>query len=98
MNSTFHFPKTSNGENSTVRDIVICLCYDVTASDIRNAIDQSGARTAQEVAILTRAGNACGACKCRVERLLAGLPAECGPCSFCPGCGYIIKFCNCQSA
>lgn len=98
MQPLLKFPAENLGKPDPVKDQVICLCHDVPASAVKEAVDVSGARTVEEVATLTRAGSSCGACKCRVERLVAGLPAECGPCSFCPGCGYIMKFCNCHSA
>jgi hypothetical protein len=30
--------------------------------------------------------------------LLAGLPAECGPCALCPGCGVMQALCHCKAA
>jgi len=85
-------------ERDPVTDPIVCLCHSVHTSQIREAIDVSGARTSDEVSTLTRAGSACGACHCRIDRLIAGRPVHCGPCSFCSGCGYIMKFCSCQSA
>ncbi len=79
-------------------DTLICHCYQVTASSIIRAIDEGDAETIEEVTRLTSAGNGCGSCQCRIQRLLAGLPAECGPCSLCPGCGHIKNLCLCQAA
>ena len=72
MQPLLKFPADNLGKTYPVKDQVVCLCYDVPASAVREAVDVSGARTVEEVATLTRAGSSCGACKCRVERLVAG--------------------------
>lgn len=78
-------------------DPVICHCHQVRASDIRSAITRHDADSVEMVSLCTRAGTGCGACRCRVQRLVAGLPAECGPCAFCPGCNSIKKLCTCDA-
>jgi len=79
-------------------DPVICHCHQVRASDIRSAIEVHDADSVEKVSLCTRAGTGCGACRCRVQRMLAGLPATCGgACSFCPGCNSIKKLCTCQA-
>ena len=77
---------------------VICSCFGVKASTIEMAMNSAKATTAEEIAELTYAGTGCGACACRVERILAGFPAQCGPCALCPACGVISKLCQCKSA
>ena len=72
MATVVEFPQRAKG---TIEDPIICHCLGVTASTIRSAIDDSGARTSQEISCLTTAGTGCGSCHCRLERLLAGLPA-----------------------
>tara|TARA_Y100000588_G_scaffold107758_1_gene117982 strand:- start:738 stop:1022 length:285 start_codon:yes stop_codon:yes gene_type:complete len=79
-------------------DTLICHCFQVTASAIRQAIDEGDAARVEEVSRLTAAGSGCGSCQCRIERLLAGLPAECGPCALCPGCGSVRTLCDCHAA
>ena len=79
-------------------DPVICSCFNVKASTIKMAMNSAKATTAEEIAELTYAGTGCGACACRVERILAGFPAQCGPCALCPACGHISKLCQCQCA
>ena len=79
-------------------DTLICHCFQVTASAIRKAIDEGDAQLVEEVSRLTSAGAGCGSCQCRIQRLLAGLPAECGPCAQCPGCGFVKTLCHCQAA
>ena len=76
-------------------DRIICACMVVKASTIQMAMDVGNASTLDEVNELTQAGTGCRACSCRIERLLAGLPAQCGPCSLCPACGVISKLCQC---
>ena len=76
-------------------DPVICSCMGVKASTIEMAMEVGNALTLVEVNELTQAGTGCRACTCRIERLLIGLPAQCGPCSLCPACGVISKLCQC---
>ena len=79
-------------------DTLICHCFEVKASAIRRAIDEGGATQVEEVSRLTAAGSGCGSCQCHIQRLLAGLPAECGPCALCPGCGTVRTLCECHAA
>ena len=79
-------------------DTLICHCFQVTASAIRRAIDEGDAELVEEVSRMTSAGAGCGSCQCRIQRLLAGLPAECGSCALCPGCGFVKTLCHCQAA
>jgi len=76
-------------------DTLVCHGFQVTASAIRKAIDEGDAQLVEEVSRLTSAGAGCGSCQCRIQRLLAGLPAESGP---CPGCGSIRTLCECHAA
>lgn len=76
-------------------DPVICSCMGVKASTIQMAMEVGNASTLDEVNELTQAGTGCRACSCRIERVLAGFPAQCGPCSLCPACGVISKLCQC---
>tara|TARA_B100000614_G_C14507663_1_gene477212 strand:+ start:359 stop:727 length:369 start_codon:yes stop_codon:yes gene_type:complete len=78
-------------------DPLTCHCFQVGASAIRAAID-AGATEVEQVSEKTSAGLGCGSCRCHIERLLVGLPAECGPCAQCPGCGYVQGRCQCQAA
>ncbi len=79
-------------------DTLICHCYQVSASSVLKAMDEGDAETIDQVSRLTDAGTGCGSCQCRIQRLLCGLPAECGPCALCPGCGHIKTLCHCQAA
>ena len=79
-------------------DTLICHCYQVKASTILEAINEGDAETISEVTRQTCAGSGCGSCQCRIQRLLAGLPAECGPCALCPGCLHVKTLCHCQAA
>ena len=76
-------------------DTLICHGFQVTGSAIRKAIDEGDAQLVEEVSRLTSAGAGCGSCQCRIQRLLAGLPVESGP---CPGCGSIRTLCECHAA
>ena len=72
--------------------------YCVAASVLNRVVSDQYPNTVEEVVLQTGAGSGCGSCKCRIQRLLAGLPAECGPCALCPGCGYVQKQCLCKAA
>ena len=95
MNTTAKYP---NPSTIASYDPVICSCHCVPASVIQRAINRGFATSVDEVTLQTAAGSGCGSCKCRIQRLLSGLPAECGPCALCPGCGYIQKLCLCKAA
>ena len=76
-------------------DPVVCACMGVKASTIQMAMEVGNASTLNEVNELTQAGTCCRACSCRIERVLAGFPAQCGPCSLCPACGVKSQLCQC---
>ena len=90
--------ETPDQERSKSADLLICDCFQVKASAIHEAINEGNAQTICEVTRQTSAGSGCGSCQCRIQRILAGFPAECGPCALCPGCGYVRSLCNCQAA
>lgn len=83
--------ETSKAES----DPTICACMKVKASTIQMAMEVGKAATLDEINDLTQAGTGCRACSCRIERVLAGFPAQCGPCSLCPACGVVSKLCQC---
>jgi len=90
-----NFPGTAEIE---MTDEVICHCFQATASEILEAKTEGRAESIEEITRQTGAGGGCGGCHCRIRRLLAGFPAECGPCFLCPGCGHIKKLCLCEVA
>lgn len=61
------------GDNST--DKIICNCYSVTESTIKEAIDH-GAKTLKEVMDATYAGSACGRCKGAIEAIIKEIVGE----------------------
>lgn len=79
-------------------DPIVCNCFQVKASTIKMAFKTDENQTLDELLEITNAGNGCRACVCRVDRIMRGLPVECGPCSKCPSCGLISKLCNCKCA
>lgn len=54
-------------ENKT--DKIICNCYSVTESAIKEAIEH-GAKTVKEISELTYAGSACGRCKGAIQKII----------------------------
>ena len=76
-------------------DPTICACMKAKASTIQMAMEVGNAATLDEINDLTQAGTGCRACSCRIERVLAGFPAQCGLCSLCPACGVVSKSCQC---
>ncbi|MBU6301175.1 MAG: (2Fe-2S)-binding protein [Verrucomicrobia bacterium] len=76
---------------------IICFCERITELEIRTAIVLGKAETVDEVSGQTRAGTACRACHCRIQRMLEGKPPQCGGgCSRCDGCGWIAALCACH--
>ena len=79
-------------------DRVICHCYRVTESTIRDAIDTLGAANVAEIQARTCAGGGCNACHCRLRRMLAGESATCSPFVLCNECGFNTAICTCRVA
>ena len=79
-------------------DSVVCHCHQVRASEIKSAMRAHRLDSVEAVTLCTRAGSGCGACRCRVQRMVMGLPTDCGPCAFCTGCNSIKKLCTCDAA
>lgn len=77
-------------------DLLVCSCFDVRESTVREVVDQ-GADSLVEVTARCGAGGGCGACHVRIERVLRGMPAKCGSGRFdlCGGCGSIGALCGC---
>ena len=79
-------------------EFVVCHCHGVTEGDVRRAISETGASSVEEVSMCTRAGTGCRACQCKLNRILSGLPADCGRFGLCQHCGYAAVLCNCSAA
>ncbi|HCQ38037.1 MAG TPA: hypothetical protein DIV39_02685 [Verrucomicrobiales bacterium] len=79
-------------------EFLVCHCHGVTEGDIRVAIAETGASSVEEVSIRTRAGTGCRACRCKLSRILSGLPADCGRFGLCQHCGFAEVLCACSRA
>ena len=77
---------------------LVCYCFRVTEAKVRQAIETFGAGSVDDVREKTCAGAGCTACHCRIRRMLAGLPAQCGPLEICGECGFGDAECVCQVA
>ncbi len=77
-------------------DLLVCSCFDVRESTVREVVDQ-GAGAIAEVTARCGAGGGCGACHVRIQRVLRGMPAKCGSGRFdlCGDCGSIGALCGC---
>ena len=84
-------------KDSATADPEVCHCHSVRASEIQSVIDEDCEDTVEGVGRRTSAGTGCGACRCKIQRMLAGMPLTCGPCGFCTGCGTIKKLCTCPT-
>ena len=74
---------------------LVCHCFQVTLTELQVAIEQGGARSLEDLSFLTRAGNGCRGCVCKLHRVLAGLPPNCGRFGLCDGCGCVEALCTC---
>lgn len=54
----------------------VCICHAVTAADVRAAVEDGGARTAEAVAEATGASTGCGTCEDRLCALVGLLAAD----------------------
>lgn len=74
---------------------LVCHCKMVREETVIAAV-RDGARSVPEVAMKTGACTGCGACACRVNRVLMGLPAKCGgDFDHCEECGSAAVVCEC---
>lgn len=77
----------------------MCHCAKVAESTVYEVINKGGVKTIEAVTRETGAGSGCGACHCRINRVLQGLPAKCGGSfEYCHGCGAIAAICSCGTA
>lgn len=53
-----------------LENTIVCKCNSVTCGDIRRAIEKSGARNEQDVALITLAGTQCNDCRRVLKSLL----------------------------
>jgi bacterioferritin-associated ferredoxin len=56
--------------------MIVCLCHGVSERAVDSCVD-AGARTVEEVGLMSGAGMGCGACHCQIKERLAcgGCPA-----------------------
>ena len=54
----------------TVREKIVCTCFNVTENLIWDAIKQNGLKTVEEVTNYTKAGGACGKCKALIQDII----------------------------
>jgi len=50
---------------------LVCICNQVTQSEIKKAVSKFGITTAQEVGYATKAGTTCGRCIPSIKKLLS---------------------------
>ncbi len=72
LKSLFAKFSKSNVEVKTENNNIVCGCFNVTESDIKNAIDK-GAKSFKEVQDMTKVGTGCGSCVSSNEELVNGL-------------------------
>ncbi len=58
------------GEETEVKEKMICTCFQVTENVIWDAIKQNGLKTVEEVTNYTKAGGACGKCKAAIQDII----------------------------
>ncbi len=56
--------------------MIVCLCHGVSERAVDSCVD-AGARSVEEVGLMSGAGMGCGACHCQIKERLAcgGCPA-----------------------
>lgn len=78
---------------------LLCHCAGVTEATVRVAVDIHGVTTVEEVVCATGAGSGCRACHCRIQRVLGGMPAQCGGrFDWCHQCSCVRAVCRCDEA
>ena len=75
---------------------VVCRCHNVTRAAIRSSIANTDRANLESVMRETGAGTGCGACQCRVQRMILGKSPDCGAFGFCEACRMIQALCQCD--
>lgn len=60
----------SNDTKKPNKNKIICNCFSITESAIRDAIEHHGAKTVEDITSLTYAGGACGRCKGNIQAII----------------------------
>ncbi|MEZ0314026.1 MAG: bacterioferritin-associated ferredoxin [Myxococcota bacterium] len=60
--------------------MIVCLCHGVSERAVDSCVD-AGARTVEEVGLMSGAGMGCGACHCQIKERIA--------CGGCPAVGLL---------
>ena len=79
-------------------DALVCHCHRVTVGEVRTAIEQGGAKSVEDLSAQTKAGTGCRGCHCKLNRMLCGLPPNCGRFGYCGRCGCVQVLCGCDAA
>ncbi|MAS94164.1 MAG: hypothetical protein CMO55_13290 [Verrucomicrobiales bacterium] len=78
---------------------ILCHCAQVKEATVHRAVQEGVVDSVESVMAETGAGTGCRACHCRINRVLSGLPAQCGGrFDRCHGCGCISALCACEAA
>ena len=76
----------------------VCHCYQVTETELRSAIEETGVTSVEGISLRTRAGTGCKSCHCKLNRMLCGLSPNCGRFGLCSQCGCVEALCVCSAA
>ncbi|MCP4190760.1 MAG: (2Fe-2S)-binding protein [Planctomycetaceae bacterium] len=76
---------------------VVCHCFRIRESKIREAIELYGATSVGEIRQQTNAGGGCHGCQCRIKRMLAGERPVCSVFQTCDSCGFNAQCCDCKA-
>lgn len=90
-------PEKNQTTPLTANDPLVCRCLQVRESEIKSVVEQDCVNSVEAISRRTDAGTGCGACRCKIQRVINGQPINCGPCGFCDGCGTIKKLCSCAA-
>lgn len=96
--SVHGLPKQADARPTPTPDSskVVCRCHNVTRAAIRSSIANTDRANLDSVMRETGAGTGCGACQCRVQRMILGKSPDCGAFGFCEACRMIQALCQCD--
>ena len=62
--------ETGANTDRNLEDEKLCMCVDVSESEVRRVITENGLTSVEEVTNFTKAGGGCGGCKDRIQAIL----------------------------
>ena len=84
------------GKQAAEMDVSVCYCFKVGISQVMHASSQGGLQSMESFCERTKAGNGCGGCRFRLQRLFLEPEKSRTNTPFCRDCGSLESYCRCD--